>query len=61
MTMAMAMPATAVATGVSQLDFNGLTLSAPMASMLDTLTLAALRLAADDSAPGSELRASDKA
>ena len=50
--LATAMPATAVVSGPSPLDFNGLKLSAPMASMLDMLTVAALRLAASDSAPG---------
>jgi hypothetical protein len=54
MTFAAAMPATAAVPGPSPLDFNGLKLSAPMASMLDMLTLAALRLAAGDTAPGSE-------
>ena len=33
------------------LNFNGLHLSPPVASMLDTLTLAALRMTADDGAP----------
>lgn len=56
MSVALALPATAVASGVAPLDFNGLKLSAPMASMLDTLTLAALRLAAGDSAPPGDKR-----
>ncbi len=59
--MTTAMPATAVATNVAQLDFNGLKLSAPMATMLDTLTLAALRLAAGDSAPPNDKRSKTRA
>jgi hypothetical protein len=54
--LAMSMPVSAVAPSLPQLEFNGLKLSAPVASMLDTLTLAALRLAADDSAPPDERR-----